>query len=47
MRITSNSAQNKQKIQNAQKDKKNFLKESVDFANLYKPKWNKITFIDE
>ena len=47
MKITSNSTQNKQKTQNEQKDKKIFLKESVEIANLYKPKWNKITSIDE
>ena len=44
MKITSNSTQNKQKIQKAQNDKEtSFPKETVENADLHKPVLNKKT----
>ena len=48
MKIISNSTQNRQKTQKAQKDKKlSFQKELVENADLHKPVFNKIKTINE
>ena len=48
MRLTSNSAPNKQKTQKARRDKKtSFLNKSAENADFYKPVFNKIMISHE